>query len=201
MLDEIVCAEDCDDGLLPVVAFDDCNPEINKSEIVAVFIALPTAADFTDVADPAEWAKRLSQNATPPAGTPATPVKDLIRRLTVIADKPVPTETLRTISNNRESITDRTRLINITIDENNDENYDLARATECGIGLPVKAWYLTAGGYLYGGKTGLQAGPGGKRPVLKLSEQLDRGIDSIAVYTGTLGWSNVKTEGRVLSPF
>lgn len=203
MLDEIVCPTDCDAVTLPVVSFDDCNPEINKSEIVAVFIALSDAVDFDDVSDPLEWAARLSQTANPPAvvgGGTLTPVKDLIRRLTVIADKPASTETTKAISNNRTITVDRPRVINITIDEVNDDNYDLARSTECGNGISVKAWYLTAGGYLYGGASGIKNGIGGTKPVLKLNVVLDRGVDAIETITGTITWSNLQSESRVLSP-
>lgn len=200
MLDEIVCAEDCETDTLPVVSFDDCAPEINKSEIIAVYIAGEDAADFTDVGDPEEWADRLSQTATVPSGS-TVPVKDLIRRLTVIADKPAGTEVTKVVSNNRTITLDRTQVLNITIDEVNDANYDLARATECGNGLPVKAWYETAGGYLYGGKTGIKNGVGGAKPVLKLQPVKERGNDSIETLVGTIAWGNLKSEARVKSPF
>lgn len=204
MLETIVCATDCDSEVLPIVSFDDCNPEINKSEIVAIFIALTDAAPFEDVSDPAEWAARLSQTATPPpvvGGGTATPIKDLIRRLTVIADKPASTDVTKAVSNNRVITVDRTRVINVTIDEVNDSNYDLMRKTECGNGLSVKAWYLTAGGYLYGGVEGILSGLGGQKPVLKLQPIFERGTDSIETLAGTLSWSNVKSEPRVKSPF
>lgn len=200
MLEEIVCDADCDTGTLPVVSFDDCNPEINKSEITRIFMALPDAADFTDESDPEEWAARLSQTAVPPAGEPLTPVKDLIRELTVIADKPASTEVVYAASNNRSIITDRTRVINVTIDETNDDNYDLMRKSECGAGIAGKFWYIS-GGKLYGGKSGLKGGVGGKKPVLKLGEVLERGVDAVATYAGTITWSNLKSEKRVVSPF
>lgn len=203
MLDEIVCTTDCDNEVLPPVVFDDCAPEFNKSEITAVYMALPDAADFEDESDPLEWAARLSQNSTPPApvgGGTATPVKDLIRKLTVIGDKPAPTESSYTGSNQRVSILDRARLINITIDETNDANYDLMRATECGIGLAGKFWY-ESGGKLYGGKSGIKRGISGQRPVLKLNQVLDRGADAVATFAGTIAWSNLKSEARVPSPF
>lgn len=199
MLDEIVCATDCETEVLPVVSFDDCNPEINKSEITRIFIALPSAADFTDEGDPTEWAARLSQTAVPPVGDPTTPVKDLIRELTVIADKPAPTDTTYAASNNRTITIDRPRLVNITIDDTTDDNYELMRRTECGNGLSVKVWYI-AGGYLYGGKKGVM-GAGGKFPILKLQQPLDRGVDAVATIAGTLSWNNLKSEARVLSPF
>lgn len=203
MLEEVLCATGCDTEVLPVVSFDDCSPELNKSEITAIFMALPDAADFTDESDPTEWAKRLSQNGTPPAVVSpavATPVKDLIRQLTVIGDKPAPAETAYAASNNRSFILDRPRLINVTIDETNDSNYDLMRATECGIGLSGKFWYV-AGGYLYGGKSGLTNGIGGQKPVLKLNQVLDRGVEAVATFAGTIAWGNVKSERRVVSPF
>ena len=201
MLDEIVCA-DCDDIVLPVVSFDeDCLLDVSKSEIVAIFFALPSAADFEDVSDPLEWAKRLSQTATPPAGNPLTPVKDLIRKLIVIGDKPLPTETVRAISNNRSITIDRPRVINITVDQVSDPNYELMRAAECGNGLPIKFWYLTAGGKLYGGNKGVQGGFGSARPVLKLGQVLDRGNDAIEILSGTISWNNIKSEARVDSPF
>lgn len=201
MLDEIVCAEDCTDTeILPVVSFDDCNPEINKSEIIAIYAAGPDAIAFADFSDPEEWADRLSQTGTPPTGSTVA-AKDLIRRLTVIADEPAPTDVTRAISNNRTQILDRTRVINVTIDEVNDANYDFARSTECGGGLKGKFWYETAGGYLYGGSNGLKAGPGGQAPTLRLSPVKERGTDSVETLAGTISWSNLKSAARVKSPF
>lgn len=197
MLEDFLCGNGCDSTELPIVSFDDCAPELNKSEITSVFMALPDAADFVNEGDPAEWAARLSQSATPPVGTAA---KDMIRQLTVIGDKPAPTETLYAASNNRSVTIDRPRAVNVTIDETNNSNYDLMRYTECGIGLPGKFWYV-AGGYLYGGQSGVKKGLNGQKPVLKLNQVLDRGVEAVATFAGTVTWGNPMSERRVPSPF
>lgn len=187
---EITCPTDCSTDL-PVVSFDDCNPEARLSEITKIYIARTDAVAFTDVEDPTEWAKRLSMTATPPAGEPATPVKDLIRPLTVIGDRPAPTPVSVDISNGRTKQLRKDFVINFTIDEITPENLEFQRNSECT--MKVKFWYEIAGGLLFGGNEGIEA-------TLNSDLVLDRGTEAIVAINGTLTWKGKFTEEAVESP-
>lgn len=187
---EIICPTDCSTDL-PVVSFDDCNPEARLSEITKIYIARPDAVAFTDVALATEWAKRLSETATPPAGEPATPVKDLIRPLTVIGDRPAPTPVTVDISNGRTKQLRKDFVINFTIDEITEENLTFQRTSECN--MKVKFWYEIAGGLLFGGNEGIEA-------TLASDLVLDRGTEAIVAINGTLTWKGRFTEEAVESP-
>lgn len=138
------CPESCGAQVLPVVSFDDCLPQLNSSEIEDLFLAKATAAAFTDWTDPEEWADRLAQTGV--TGTE-------IRRLTGIGDKPAPADTEKTVSKQRNVVTDRTHTLNFTIDDTNNTNYEAARQMQCG--GKYLAWYKTRGMKQYGGNAGI----------------------------------------------
>lgn len=186
---DITCPTDCSADL-PIVSFDDCNPEARLSEITKIYVARSDASSFTSVADATEWAKRISMTATPPAGEPATPVKDLIRPLTVIGDRPAPTAVTVDISNGRTKQLRKDFVINWTIDEITTENLEFQRNSECG--LKVKFWY-EAGGLLFGGNDGISA-------QLTSDLVLDRGTEAVMAINGTLTWKGKFTEEAVESP-
>lgn len=179
---EVICAENCETAL-PAVAFSDCAPEINLSEIGRVFIARANAAPFTNWLSPVEWATRLAQSG----GS-----DDAIRALTVIADKPSPTNTPRQISGGREIVSTQTHVLNVTIDESNQENHDFVRAMECGGSF--KVWYETLGGLLFGGNSGIQ------KATIRLAMVLNRGTEEIITYAGPITWKSKFTEERGISP-
>lgn len=176
-----VCPTDCNADL-PVVEFDKCNPEIHLSEIRRIFIAKTTAANFTNAALAGEWVTRLSETSVAN--------DDVIRPLTVIADKPAPTLTEKEISGGRKVAINKTHIVNITIDETNASNHDFMRQIECG--GEFKMWYETAGGLLFGGNEGIECR-------IKLDMVLARGEEHM-VYTGTAEWKNRFTEEFVVSP-
>ena len=176
-----VCQTDCDADL-PVVEFDKCNPIIHLSEIRRIFIAKSIAANFTNVSLAAEWVTRLSETSIAN--------DDVIRPLTVIADKPVPTLTEKEISGGRKISINKTHVVNITIDETSIVNHDFVRALECG--GEFKMWYETAGGLLFGGNEGITCR-------IKLDMNLARGEEHM-VYVGTAEWKNRFTEEFVNSP-
>ena len=187
-----ICPVDCSTNL-PVVSFDKCNPAMVASEITKFYIAKPSAAPFTDVEDPLEWAKRLSETNTVPVTSPTntTPVGDLIRPLTVIGNRPVPTATTKDLSNRRTKTLFKEFIINIKIDEITPENLELQRSTECG--SLVKAWYAIQGGLLFGGNDGMEG-------ELKLDLQLDEGSDAIVAIVGTFTRKGIFTEESTTNP-
>lgn len=187
---EITCPTDCSTDL-PIVSFDDCNPEARLSEITKIYIARTDTAPFTSVADATEWAKRLSMTATPPEGDPTTPVKDLIRPLTVIGDRPAPTPVNVALSNGRNKQIRKDFVVNFTIDEITAENLEFQRKSECT--MKVKFWYEIAGGLLFGGNEGIEG-------TLNSDLVLDRGNEAIVAINGTLTWKGKFTEEAVESP-
>lgn len=189
---EITCPTDCSTEL-PVVSFDDCNPEARLSEITKIYIASPEAVSFTSVGSASEWAKRLSMTNAPPAvegEEDPTPVKDLIRPLTVIGDRPAPTAVSVDISNGRTKQLRKDFVINFTIDEITEENLTFQRNTECN--MKVKFWY-EAGGLLFGGNDGIEG-------TIASDLVLERGTDSVMAINGTLTWKGKFTEEAVESP-
>ena len=186
-----ICPTDCSTNL-PVVSFDRCNPNVVASEINKIYIAKPSAADFTDFGDAAEWAKRISETDTVPgAPTNTTPVGDLIRPLSVIGDRPAPAAVTKDLSNQRTKTIRKDFTINFTIDEITPENLELQRASECG--AIVKAWYSITGGLLFGGNAGIEA-------TLTMDLVLARGTDEIVAINGTLTWKGKFTEESVEDP-
>lgn len=179
----IDCPEGCDDDLEPV-SFDECNPSVSASEINHIYVASGGAADFTDVSDPTEWADRLSQDGTPPEGS-AFEAIDLIRELTVIADKPAPTITSKDISNNRTIDVQAAYVINVTVDDFNEINQKFFQTLNCG--SQAKIWYSTLGGLLFGGNKGRKA-------QVKVYPALGRGNTEIATLAGTASWKTVPTD-------
>lgn len=190
---EIVCPADCSTDL-PVVAFDKCNPNVVASEITKLYVAKPTAADFTalGLADPLEWGKRISETAVVP-GAPenTTPVGDLIRPLSVIGDRPAPATVFKDLSNQRKKILRKDFVINFTIDEISPENLEMQRKSECG--MLVKFWYAIQGGLLFGGITGIEA-------ELVMDLVLARGTEEVVAINGTLSWKGKHTEESITNP-
>lgn len=179
------CTEDCSsDSSLPVVSFNDCQPEILNSEIIYAYLALPDAADFTGADVITEWTTRLSQTVSTTG--------DEIRQLTVTGDSAAPTSSEIDISGGRKYTVRSDRVINMDIDDATAANYEFARATECGY-FQAKMWFETKGGILLGGNTGIL----GK---IILHPIFARGADSIEKYTGTFTWSNKISPDRCVSP-
>lgn len=187
----VICADDCTTAL-PVVSFSDScfGSSIVASEINKVYVALAGAKPFTDFSDPAEWAQRLSETASLPAGSGFT-VEDLIRPLTVIADKPAPAKTTKDISNGRNVDVTKTHTINITIDEFNKANSDFQRQLVCA--GKFRIWYQTKGGLIFGGNEGILC-------QLTLDTVLGRGDTEIITIAGTAVWKSIYTEEFAVSP-
>lgn len=176
-----VCPTSCNADL-PVVEFDKCNPTIHLSEIRRIFVAKAIAANFTNASLASEWITRLSETSTAN--------DDVIRPLTVIADKPAPTLAEKEISGGRKIAINKTHVVNFTIDETNAINHAMLRQLECG--GEFKIWYETAGGLLFGGNEGIPCR-------IKADMVLARGEEHM-VYNGTCEWKNRFTEEYVVSP-
>ncbi|NCT92951.1 MAG: hypothetical protein GXC72_00880 [Chitinophagaceae bacterium] len=176
---------------LPVVVFNSCMPNLNESEIAAVYMARKSAVPFTDWTDGEEWSARISNNGVPPAGSSFSG-KDLIRYFSVIGDMPPWTEVVKEISGSRRQITRKVRTINATIDETTSENYEFLRVLELLSGITIRLWFLTKGGILYGGNTGILLN-------VQLKPVLTRGNGELEVFQMVATWTAAQSPERIFT--
>lgn len=175
------CPTGCSD-FLPVVDFDNCNPEVFFGEIRKIYLASLDADIIADWTSATDWLARIDNSDVADINS--------IRELTVSADMPAGEEDVIEISNKRKVSTPATFTINITIDDNSDLNYELMRWSECN--TTVRAWYATDS-HLYGGETGVQAD-------LMLKEVIERGNKSLIRIEGTLTWESKYSPERCDNP-
>jgi len=166
-----ICPADCESAL-PVLDFDACAPEIYFGEIRRIYIASLDAAPFDDWTSAAAWALRISNTDIAS--------DDTIRSLTVSADKPAAEYDEVEISDNRKVVTPATHIINLTIDDLSDDNYEFMRFTECN--PTVRLWY-SDDTHLYGGNLGIPAN-------IMLKEVIERGNKSLKRIEGMAKWEN-----------
>lgn len=167
---------------LPPVDFDFCDPEVKLSEITRIFLAKVGAADFSDWTQAEEWEQRVSETETD---------IDAIRCLTVIGDKPAPNTTKKDISGGRKFNTRKDHTINATVDEVTPANHAFLQAVESG--KRYKMWYETAGGFMFGGNSGI---------AIEISGDmlLPRGAGETMSYAYVITWVSPTTEQRCTSP-
>lgn len=177
-----ICPDDCS-AVLPQTDFSDCAPVILLSEIEKIYVGKGDTNPFADWTTANEWTTRLSQTSTE---------ADVIRPLTVIADKPAAAPVNKDISNGRTIVIGKDHTLNVTIDDVSDANYEFMRSVECGTAT-YRIWYQTKGGMLYGGNAGIEA-------KLLLNNVLARGKDSIDEIAGTITWREKFHPERVISP-
>lgn len=176
-----LCEDNCDETLAEV-AFSECAPEINLSEIKRIWMGNANTSPFDNWADAAEWLARVSQTSL---------AADSLRELTVIGDMPAGAAVNRDISNGRQITVGKDRTVNFTIDDVSDPNYEFARQTECG--NKRRFWFETHGGKMYGGNKGI------KSKVL-MDLVLNRGVDEIETIVGVLTWRSKFSPERITSP-
>jgi hypothetical protein len=175
------CATGCDNALdqLPDWSFSECAPEVNAGEIEKIYMGIPGNV-FTDWKLATEWNTRL---------TSTTATKLVV--LTVLGEKPRPTQNSKDISGGRKVQLDSDHVLNFTIDETNAANHEAVRQLECG--GQFLFWYETSGGLMFGGNDGIQASIAAGM-VIPLSRK-----DSLT-YQGSISWSAKFTEERIVSP-
>lgn len=181
-MSEILCPTGCDNFQVPVVDYDDCNPEVSFGEIEKIYIASMEADDLTNVWDVSEWASRIDNEVTGD--------DDAIRELTVSADLPAGEFDIVEISNRRKVTSPNTFTLAVTIDDNSDLNYEFMRWTECN--PKVKMWYATQD-HLYGGNEGI-------RVDIMLKEVIERGNKALKTLQGTISWEDKFSPQRIPNP-
>lgn len=178
----VACPTGCA-GALPQVSFDKCVPDIRLAEFTHLLLGKGDAAAFADWTSAPEWAGRLSQ----------TDAGDKIRILTIRGNKPATTKTEQTLTRNRKVVTNRHHVVNITIDEVNDDNYDLARTTQCGIIL-FRAWLVNNDTKdIFGGNPGILG-------TLFLEPIYDEGTGVLVKFVGTFEWDAMQDPQRATNP-
>jgi len=179
---KIVCPTTCE-AVLPSFKFDECNPEINNSQISKIYFKPRNAPPFADVSDPTEWAARL--------GNDSTEEDHDIRVLTGIGSLPKPTPAVANISLRRKRTTNRAYALTFRVDETNQANHDGMRQLQCGGDYTI--WYETIGGLLFGGNEGIDAN-------IDVGGNHGEGDDDIINHEYLFDWNNLHDPERVKSP-
>ena len=166
---------------LPIVSFDECNPEVCDAQISKVYMT-NVGNPLTDWTDPVEWGTRLSNSAV---------AADAIRTLNVVGSKDKPSSNIKEISLKRKVIGQKDHTVNLKVDECSDLNHEAVRQLECGGNYLF--WYETLGGKLFGSTDGITA-------FIELDMIIPESSDEIITYDGTLTWKAKFTEERIDSP-
>jgi hypothetical protein len=174
------CPDDCD-ATLPVVSFDECQPEVNDGQIYKLYVT-NIGNTFTDVTSLPEWTARLDNGSAN---------ADAIRTLHVIGSKPVPTSEEKDISLGRKITSKKTHSVPFKIDETNAINHEFLRLMECGGNFLF--WYETSGGLLFGGNEGIKAS-------FTLDMEIPESETDFIQLTGKADWKAKFTEERTPSP-
>lgn len=175
-----ICPTGCGSNL-PEVEFDECAPEINEGRIDKIYLT-NVGNPLADWTSAVEWNGRLDN---------AAPLADSIITLTVTGDKPEPTANEQEISLGRKIISNKTHVINYSIDETNDANHEFVRQNECS--GQYLMWYETSGGKLFGSTDGIV--------VSFASDMAIPGtVDELITFVGKAEWKAKFTEERIISP-
>lgn len=185
ILSAIVCESgDCGSDPLPPFSFSDCEPEINESQIAAIYMTADSDDnEFTDWTAAGEWTTRIDNTDTDP---------NKIRKVTVIGDKPLPEKTEKTISGLRKIVTNKKHTLNFDIDESNQIIHDAVRKIGKCI-KKVRFWYVTVSGIAFGGNEGISG-------TINIDMNLSRAEGDLILYSGTLQWQSNELEERCVFP-
>jgi hypothetical protein len=176
-----ICPEGCTSSM-PILDFDACAPEIYFGEVRRIYVASLDADPFADWTDASEWVARIDNDDIASANA--------IRSLTVSADKPAAEYDEVEISDNRKVVTPSTHIINLTIDDISDANYEFMRFTECN---PTLRLWFADDAHIYGGNLGVKAN-------IMLKEVIERGNKSIKRIEGMAKWESKFSPERTENP-
>lgn len=174
-----LCPADCTPEL-PAMSFATCPADVEalQGEISYVYLTAEgnPLSDYSDL----EGA-RVSNSSTD---------ADVIRKLTVMGDKPAPEAVYLELSLNRRKLLRKTRTLNIVIDDVNDTNHEALRLLECGSDDLYLMWYEDSNGYIYGGLEGIPV------KYIDLNEIIPQSRDEKITFTGVVTWESKYTEER-----
>lgn len=178
------CVSDCAAEELPEIESSVCNPTIDLSEVDHIY-ATQIGNPLTLVTDLAEWTGRLDDAA----GNP-DPVPGAIRTIPCIGEYPNPETNEVKISLNRTANGISKHVINFDVDDLTDKMYEFMRSTFCN-----NTWlvWFSAGGYIYGGNSGIEARVSMKPAISKGREEPNK-------LTGTVVWESKFPPERAANP-
>jgi hypothetical protein len=174
----------CADFNLPITGFDDCNPDVNYSEIERVFIGGPKAGPFANIANAAEWNTRMTQT---------TIGVDSVRALTVIGDMPAAAGVVKELSNGRKKQIGKDFTVNYTVDDISDENYTFFRTLDEQPLIRLFGFETQGGKMYHYGNAGIIVNHNS-------NGILARGRDEIETEAGVITWRNKQRPLRMTSP-
>ncbi len=174
-----LCPADCTPEL-PAVAFATCPADVEALQGEISYIYL-TAEGY-----PLSAYSDLEGVRVDNSGTNA----DVIRKITVMGDKPAPEAVYLELSLNRRKLLRKNRTLNIVIDDVNDTNHEALRLLECGSDDLYLMWYEDSNGYIYGGLDGIPV------KYLELNEIIPQSRDEKITFTGVITWESKYTEER-----
>lgn len=177
---EITCPANCT-VFVPKVKFSECAPTLLEAQITDLLVG-NIGYPMTNFEDAAEWATRLNDTSEDASA---------IRHFVVIGSTTKPEANEKTISHGRIVQGKKTWTLAARIDDNTDENYDAARTFQCG--LKNLVWYITGGGYLYGGNAGIEGN-------LAMFEIIPEADDDFAYIDVEFKWKAKIAPPRTLSP-
>ena len=175
----ITCPTGCQNDV-PVVSFDECNPEVDFSEVDKIYLCAINnpLADWTDAAG---WATRLSDSGTDPED---------IRELWVSGELPEPERTETEIDNERDVWSPMKFTLTAVIFETNLTNYDFIRQLQCG--GEYLMWY-SAGENMYGGTTGIEVN-------IKADHLITKGSKEANTIQIVVTWDAKHSPERITNP-
>jgi hypothetical protein len=179
-------AVNCSDPILPVVAYDYCDPEILFGEISMIRWTRP-GDSLTDVTDLAEWEGRISNSA-------AIPVSGLwpIRELPVSAEMGEPDVTESEISGGRKVYSTPKYKIPFESTDFNTANLAFVRAMQAKPGTTVALWFESPG-LIWGGDNGVTAN-------VKITAVIPKSRTELCTIKGEFSFEQVLPESAA-SPF
>lgn len=181
---DIPTCPDCANLALPEVNFNECNIESYESEVSTVYLAL----DDPDV----DCCAAGAIDITTPAGIEAAVTAGDLIVMFGIGDVPEPEFTERVVSKRRRVIGNKRHVLNFTIDDMSDANYEALRQLECG--GQFRIWFATVGGRIFGGDCGILVDVN-SRPLV-----LDRGEDTFERGELSFSWDRKAAPERGIDP-
>jgi hypothetical protein len=173
-------------GVLGVVSFDECAPEIHYGEISKIYLwelgDHPWGSEQL-YGTPVGWIGVVDNDEVSSTGH--------VREMTVIGEMPEPEQTETPISGDRIVTGFKKFIVNFEIDETNEINYNYLLLSECG--GKYSANFETADGILYGGMHGLEV-------TVKLNQVIPRERTGVVKIMGKMSWSSRKHPLRQISP-
>jgi len=168
------CPSGCDADL-PIVAFNECAPEVNSGQISVIYLTNRNYP-LTDWTDLVEWTARLSNTSTDSSA---------IRTLFVTGSWPVPEKAEKVISLGRTIYSPGKENLAFRIDETNQINHDFMRELQCGGQYTI--WPATGqlgdeGKLIWGGNAGIEA-------AISIGQNVPESTDENITYDGTAKWT------------